>query len=87
MSRGSYLRTCALGSPGPRARRSPPVNAEILAHAVAALNKAVSNLNQIARVLNSSGAMGIATASFAALAETRAAVTRILEIVGRKDRA
>jgi hypothetical protein len=87
LSRGSFLRSCALGSPGPRARRSPPINAEVLAHAVAALNKAGSNLNQIARILNASGAMGIATASFEALTETRAAVTRILEIVGRKDRA
>jgi hypothetical protein len=87
LSRGSYLRTCALGSPGPRARRAPPINAEALAHAVAALNKAGSNLNQIARVLNASGSIGIATESFAALAETRAAVARILEIVGRKNRA
>jgi hypothetical protein len=80
------LRTCALGSPGPRAKRSPPINAEVLARAVAALNKAGSNLNQIARILNASGAIGIATQSFAALADTQAAVTRILEVVGRKDR-
>jgi hypothetical protein len=86
LSRGGYLRTCALGSPGPRAHRSPPINAEVLAHAVAALNKAGSNLNQIARVLNSSGAIGIATESFAALTDTRAAVALILQIVGRKDR-
>jgi hypothetical protein len=86
MSRGSFLRACALGSPGPRARRAPPINAEALAHAVAALNKAGSNLNQIARVLNASGAMSTAAESFAALAETRAAVARILEIAGRKDR-
>jgi hypothetical protein len=87
LSRGSYLRACALGNPGPRARRAPPINAEVLAHAVAALNRVGSNLNQIARILNSSGAIGIATQSFAALAETQAAVCRILEIVGRKERA
>lgn len=87
MSRGSYLRACALGSPGPRARRSPPINAEVLAHAVAALNKAGSLLNQLLRILNSSGSIGIATESFTVLAEIRAAVSRILEIVGRKDRA
>jgi len=86
LSRASFLRALALGSPGPRARRSPPINAEALAHAVAALNKAGSNLNQIARVLNASGAMSTANESFAALAETRAAVARILEIVGRKNR-
>jgi hypothetical protein len=85
LSIGGYLRASALGSSGPRARRSPPVNAEALAHAVAALNKAGSNLNQIARVLNAGRAAGTKE-SLAALAETRAAVSRILEIVGRKDR-
>jgi hypothetical protein len=85
LSIGSYLRASALGSSGPRARRSPPVNAEALAHAVAQLNKAGNNLNQIARVLNAGRAAG-ARESLAALAETRAAVARILEIVGRKDR-
>jgi hypothetical protein len=84
MSRASYLRMLALGSPGPRAKRSPPVNAEVLAHAVAALNKAGSNLNQIARTLNAARSPA-ARESIAALAETRAAVARILEIVGRKD--
>src|SRR6202035_1674288 len=52
LSLASYLRACALGSPGPRAKRSPPVSVEALAHATAALNKVGSNLNQIARVLN-----------------------------------
>jgi hypothetical protein len=85
LSIGSYLRACALGSPGPRAKRSPPVNAEALARAVAELNKAGSNLNQIARILNSAQAVG-SKESLATLAETRAAVARILEIVGRKDR-
>jgi hypothetical protein len=85
LSTGSYLRACALGSPGPRAKRSPPVNAEALALAVAELNKVGSNLNQIARVLNAGQATG-SKESLAALAETRAAVARILEIVGRKER-
>ncbi len=85
MSRASFGRTAMLGSSGPRARRSPPVNAEVLARAVAALNKAGSNLNQIARTLNAAQATGAAE-SLAALAETREAVARILELVGRKDR-
>jgi hypothetical protein len=87
MSNASYLRTLALDTPGPRARRAPPVNAEVLAHAIAALNKVGSNLNQISRVLNSSGAISTANECFAALAETRAAAARILEIVGRKERS
>jgi hypothetical protein len=86
LSRGSFLRAAALGSPGPRAQRAPTVNAEALAHATAALNKVGSNLNQIARALNSGAAISTANECFAALAQVRAAAARILEIVGRKDR-
>lgn len=52
LSPGAYMRACALGSAGPRARRSPTVNREQAAQAIAALNKAGSNLNQIAHALN-----------------------------------
>jgi hypothetical protein len=86
LSRASYLRALALGSPGPRARRSPPVNAEALAHATAALNKVGSNLNQIARALNAGAATIAANECFTALGEVRAAVARILKIVGRTER-
>ena len=85
MSFASYMRACALGDAGPRARRSPTLNAELLAYAVAALNKIGSNLNQIARILNAAQAVG-ATECTAVLAEVRTAVARILEIVGRADR-
>ena len=73
-------------APAPRARRSPPINTELLAHAVAALNKAGSNLNQVARILNSAQAAG-AKESLAALAEVRAAAATIRELVGRVDSA
>jgi len=85
LSPSSYGRAVLMGTPGPRARRTPPLNAELLAHAVAQLNKAGSNLNQIARVLNSGQAVGGGEA-VEALADTRAAVIRILDIVGRRDR-
>ena len=85
LSPSSYGRTLLLGAPGPRARRSPPLNAELLAHAVAQLNKAGSNLNQIARILNSGKAVGSREA-VEALTDTRAAVVQILDIVGRRDR-
>jgi hypothetical protein len=83
----SFLRACSLGTPGPRARRSPPVNAEALGRATAALNKVGSNLNQIAHGLNAGGFSLTAQECFAALAETRAAAAAIREIVGRKDKA
>jgi Bacterial mobilisation protein (MobC) len=86
LSRPSFLRACGLGTPGPRAKRSPPVNAEALARATAALNKVGSNLNQIGRVLNAGGTSVTSRECFAALAEARAAAAAIREIVGRRDR-
>jgi len=85
LSPSSFGRAVLLGSPGPRARRSPPLNAELLAHAVAQLNKAGGNLNQIARILNAGQSVG-GSEALDALAHTRAAVLRILDIVGRRDR-
>lgn len=82
----SYGRALLLGTPGPRARRAPPVNAEALARATAALNKAGSNLNQIARALNSSGATLTARECEKALTEARAAAAAIREIAGRKGK-
>lgn len=52
LSHAAYLRTCALGDAGPRARRSPTVERKLAAQAIAELNKAGSNLNQIARAVN-----------------------------------
>jgi hypothetical protein len=85
LSLASFLRACALGTPGPRAKRRPPVDIAALARATAELNRVGSNLNQIARTLNAGQAAG-ARESVEALKETRAAIARILEIVGRKDR-
>lgn len=86
LSRPSFLRACGIGTPGPRARRSPPVNAEALGRATAALNKVGSNLNQVAHRLNAEDRTLTLDECFAALAETRAAAAAIREIVGRKDR-
>ena len=87
LSRPGFLRASALGTPGPRARRSPPVNAEALGRATAALNKVGSNLNQIAHVLNAGGISVTTQECFAALAEVRAAICRILDLVGRDSRS
>jgi hypothetical protein len=85
LSPSSYGRAVLLGTAGPRARRSPPLNAELLAHAVAQLNKVGNNLNQIVRILNSGQAVGSKEA-VEALVDTRAAVAGILDLVGRRDR-
>lgn len=86
LSMGSYLRLAGLGDVGMRARRAPTVNAELLAQAVAALNKVGSNLNQVAHTLNAGRAAGSAEA-LQTLQETRAAVLQILALTGRKDAA
>ena len=52
LSLAAYGRACLLGDVGPRARRAPPVNRQLLSQATAELNKVGSNINQIARVLN-----------------------------------
>jgi hypothetical protein len=85
LSLSSYGRALLLGATGPRARRSPPLNAELLAHAVAHLNRVGNNLNQIARILNSAQAVGTKE-TLETLAAARAAVDLILEIVGRRER-
>jgi hypothetical protein len=87
LSRPSFLRACALGTPGPRAQRTPPINAEALARATAALGKVGSNLNQAVHVLNASGAIGLAQEFRSTLVVIREAAAAIREIVGRKDRA
>jgi hypothetical protein len=86
LSIGSYLRACGLGSAGPRARRSPPVNAQLLAYAVAQLNRVGNNLNQLNKRQNAAQATG-ADESTAAVAETRAAIRLICESLGQKERA
>ena len=87
LSASSYGRASMLGTPGPRAQRTPPVHAELLARAVAALNKVGSNLNQMAHVLNAGGAIQTAQECFAALAEARAAAAAIRQLVGRRSRS
>jgi hypothetical protein len=86
LSRGGYIRALVTGCAGPRARRAPSVEIEALGRATAALNKAGGLLNQIARRLNEGGSISLAHSSFTALTETRAAVSEILQVVGRVDR-
>ena len=52
LSVSSYLRASALGDAGPRARRAPTIEKELLGAAIAELNRVGNNINQIARALN-----------------------------------
>lgn len=49
---GGYLRALALGSPGPRALRRPPVDRKELARLLGEIGRVGNNLNQIARAFN-----------------------------------
>jgi len=55
LSVGAYLRTLALGNPGPRAVRRPPIERRELARLLGHLGKIGSNINQLARAYNRSG--------------------------------
>lgn len=82
-SLSAYLRACALGEAGPRSRRSPTVERRLAAQAIAELNKAGSNLNQIARAVNMKDWPGTPSMTAAADAVSRAAL-RILQVFGYK---
>jgi hypothetical protein len=49
---GTFLRTLALGSPGPRATRKPPIERRELARLLGELGKIGSNVNQIAKAIH-----------------------------------
>ena len=86
LSPSSYGRAALLGAPGPRARRMPTVHAQLLGHAIAALNRIGNLLNQIAHRLNAGGALSLAAQFETTLVEIREAARAIRDAVGRKDR-
>ena len=86
LSKMAYGRAMLLGSPGPRARRKPHVNAQALGRATTALNRLGNNFNQIAHVLNAGAAFSLAAQFNAALADVRRTLQVIREAAaGRGD--
>jgi chorismate mutase len=83
LSVGAYLRTIALGQPGPRAVRRPAVEKEVLARLLGELGKLGSNVNQIARAVNTTGNLP----SWSELAAIRGELTTLraalLQALGR----
>lgn len=76
LSKMAYGRAMLLGSPGPRARRKPPVHAEALGDAAVAVNKLGVLFNQIAHALN---AIALAPASGAGLAAALSLAQKYLD--------
>ncbi len=80
---GAFMRQQCLGTPGPRAARRPPIERTALAQILGQLGKCGSNLNQIARVLNTGGDAppGIADA----VSDIRQVCQQIMRVLGRSD--
>lgn len=86
LSLSSFGRLGMIGTPGPRALRTPHVHAEELGRATAALNKIGVLFNQIAHVLNAGGAFSMGQKYLDALDDVRLTLRAMREAVGRQDR-
>jgi hypothetical protein len=77
LSVGAYLRTLALGSPGPRAARRPPVERTELARLLGHVGKLGSNVNQIAKAVHTTRNLP----SWSELAAIQQEIARIREAI------
>lgn len=82
MTPSAFIRHQAIGTAGPRTVRRPPIERVALAKVLAQLGKCGSNLNQIARHLNTEGDIphGIPDA----IKEFRSVCSEIVQMLGRK---
>ena len=83
LSVGAYLRAMALGRPGPRAVRRPPLEKEALARALGLLGRYGGNLNQLAHAANAAGAMPTAVELATMKKELREMRDALLQALGR----
>ncbi len=83
LSIGSYIRSRTLAEPTTRAVRKPSVERAALSLILAQLGKCGSNLNQIARVLNSGG--DEPGDLLAAVDEFRAACAAVMRAMGKRS--
>jgi hypothetical protein len=85
LSLSSFMRMQCLGTKPPRAARRPPVELMALSQVIGHLGKLGSNVNQIARVLNSGGEIPDGDLKDT-LAELRAASVAVQDLVLGKRR-
>jgi hypothetical protein len=83
LSVSSFMRMQCLGTKPPRAARRPTVETALLAQTLAHLGKVGSNVNQIARQLNSGGDVPPDIA--AAVDEVRAVAQAVMRALGKRD--
>jgi hypothetical protein len=86
LSLASYARLGMIGTPGPRARRTPRVHAPLLGRAMAEINKSSNVLNQFLPFLHAGRAVTLGRECSEALAANKRAADAILEAVGRTER-
>ncbi len=81
LSVGAYIRSVGLGSAGPRARRRPPIEREAIALLLGQVGRVGSNVNQLAKAMNTHGnllAWGELTRAIDDIAAIRAELMRAL---------
>ena len=81
LSLAAFSRACMLGDAGPRAKKRPPVDRELLARTNGELNRVGNNLNQIAHALNRGDSVTLATIG-AASRELLSTLTEIRQALG-----
>lgn len=82
LAAGAFMRAAAFGDAGPRAQRRPPVDHVLLRQILGNLGKVGSNVNQIARQMNSGeqAAVPELREALAAYLELRDAIYRALNM-------
>ncbi|TXI24140.1 MAG: plasmid mobilization relaxosome protein MobC [Nitrosomonas sp.] len=85
LSVASYIRSRALAAPTTRARRRPPIEAQLLGNLLAQLGKIGSNLNQIARGINQ-GELVTQGDIQAALGEHRQILASVIGMLGKQPK-
>jgi hypothetical protein len=86
LSPNGYLRALVIGTPGPRARRTPHIHAHLMGRGIAELNKSSNVLNQLLPFLHAGRAITLGRECSDAIAANRKAADAILEASGRTER-
>jgi len=81
----AYGRAMLLGSPGPRARRKPHINKQLLSDGLSDLNRASNVANQFLPYLHAGRSITLGRECAEAIAKMRRAADAILEALGRKE--
>ncbi|HZP09037.1 plasmid mobilization protein [Methyloceanibacter sp.] len=85
LSVGAFVRALALGKPGPRAVRRPPVERKELARLLGHLGKIGSNVNQLAHGFNRTGILPGFPELLAIRDDIRQMRTALMRALGRGD--